>query len=82
MWAATEALALGHGGISAVARATHLTRQTIHTAVAELDQAPHLVDEPPARRIRRPGAGRKDSTVGNLLWLPNSEVLVDANTLG
>ena len=34
IWAATEALALGRGGISEVARATRLSRTTIYTEMA------------------------------------------------
>jgi hypothetical protein len=37
MWAAVEALSLGHGGIASVARATGLSRTTIHSDVTELE---------------------------------------------
>ena len=39
LWAATEALTLGRGGVSAVASATGLSRTTIHTAMGELKAA-------------------------------------------
>jgi transposase len=54
-WAAIEANAIGRGGISAVAKATGLSRVTIRKGIAELS-APE--DLPPDRQ-RRPGAGRK-----------------------
>ena len=56
LWAATEARALGYGGVSIVARATGLTRPTITTGLKELDEQQE--DVLPARRIRRVGAGR------------------------
>jgi len=46
---------LGHGGITAVARATGLTRVTIRRGIAELDSG----DSPGAGRVRRHGGGRK-----------------------
>ena len=55
-WAATEARALGRGGIAAVARATGLSDRTIRTGLAELR-------EPLTRqRQRKPGGGRKPAT--------------------
>jgi len=59
LWAGTEARALGRGGISVVARATGLARNTIVRGLAELVQKTPL---DPAR-VRRPGAGRKRTTV-------------------
>ena len=54
-WAATEAMALGYGGISAVAKATRLARNTVAAGIHEL-QAPTRLS---ADHIRHPGAGRK-----------------------
>jgi transposase len=54
-WAATEARALGWGGISAVAAATGLSDRTIRNGLQELDDPDPL----PSDRQRRPGAGRK-----------------------
>ncbi len=53
--AASEALALGWGGISATARATGLSRDAIRRGIAELQGAPAAAPG----RIRRPGGGRK-----------------------
>lgn len=59
-WAACEAMALGRGGISSVARATAMSRTTIRKAVAEIEQEyPQLVQTINAERIRRPGGGRR-----------------------
>jgi hypothetical protein len=54
-WAATEALVLGYGGVSAVAQATGLARNTIAAGLGEVQTPARLA----ADRIRRPGAGRK-----------------------
>ena len=54
-WAATEAMALGYGGISAVALATGLSDRTIRNGIKELQS-----DNPlPSGRQRRKGGGRK-----------------------
>lgn len=54
-WAATEALALGYGGVSTVALATGLARNTIAAGLRQLRAATRLA----ADRIRQPGAGRR-----------------------
>lgn len=51
--AAAEARVLGYGGISLVARASGLSRMTIHKGMEELD-APTVTD-----RVRKAGGGRK-----------------------
>jgi hypothetical protein len=53
LFAASEARALGHGGVSLVSRACGLSRVTITKGLRELDEAPL-----PAGRVRRAGAGR------------------------
>lgn len=55
LWAASEAMCLGYGGVSIVSRATGLSRQTIHDGIKEL-QEPEAPVEPD--RIRRCGGGR------------------------
>jgi hypothetical protein len=54
--AASEALAIGWGGITAVARATGLSRTVIQNGIKELTGT--LPSAAPGR-IRRPGGGRK-----------------------
>jgi len=54
-WAATEAMALGYGGVTAVAQATGLSDRTIRNGIKELQS-----DNPlPSGRQRRGGGGRK-----------------------
>ncbi len=52
--AASEALAIGWGGITAVARATGLSRKVIQLGIKELAGT---VPSAAAGRIRRPGGG-------------------------
>jgi len=61
LWAATEARALGFGGVSLVANQTGLARSTIHRGLDELKQieADSYLDIAQLDRIRKPGAGRK-----------------------
>jgi hypothetical protein len=54
-WAASEAMALGYGGVTAVSLATGLSDRTIRNGVKELQS-----DNPlPSGRQRRSGGGRK-----------------------
>jgi transposase len=61
LWAATEARALGRGGISSVARATGLSRTTVRTGLRDLED-PTQRARMAAGGVRRPGAGRKRRT--------------------
>jgi len=57
VWAATEASALGYGGVSLVARATGISRRAIGVGLREVEAGDIL----PAGRVRRPGGGRKSA---------------------
>lgn len=59
-WAAAEAKAIGWGGISAVAQATGLSRNTIQAGIEELERPPLALGIGGEQlRVRRPGGGRK-----------------------
>ena len=58
LWAATEARALGYGGVSTVALAIGLTRPTITAGLKELGDARELVAIATKHRVRRECAGR------------------------
>ncbi|MBA4071457.1 MAG: ISAzo13 family transposase [Gemmatimonas sp.] len=78
LWAATEARAHGYGGISLVARATHISRRAILVGLREIDSGNIL----PEGRVRRPGGGRK-SGVAHQPDLPQAlEALVEPLTRG
>jgi len=53
LWAAVEARSAGHGGISAVVRATGISESTVLRGLKDLDSGEVLA----AGRVRRPGAG-------------------------
>ncbi len=82
-WAAAEALALGRGGISAVARATGLSRPTIRAGINEIHHgqvpAAHANGRP---RLRRPGGGRKPRIQHEPTLLPDLEALVEPSARG
>jgi len=83
-WAATEANAIGWGGISAVAQATGLARNTIQAGIKELEQHPRALiesdEEPP--RVRQPGGGRKPLTETDPRLLRDVQKLLDSSTRG
>lgn len=78
MWAATEAQALGRGGIAAVMRATGIHRNTIAQGLRELESAETLIPE----RIRRTGGGRKRAAVVDATLAADLERLIDPLTRG
>lgn len=83
LFAASEALALGHGGIAVVARATGIAPRTIGLGINELrdlEQTPAAPGEP--QRIRRPGGGRKKTADTDAALRPNLERLVEPATRG
>ena len=84
---ASDALALGHGGISLVAKTAGVSRTTIHAGVREL-RAPapstSLSGAPDngKRRVRRPGGGRKPLPEKNETLLEDLNALLDPLTRG
>jgi len=74
---ATEARALGYGGIARVARAVGVSRPTIQKALRELDQP-----VPAPERVRRAGGGRKPLRALDPALLTALEALVDPDTRG
>jgi hypothetical protein len=83
LWAATEARAIGRGGITRVAEATGLSRVTIRAGLQELDRPITAADRPAATvRLRRPGGGRKPLVDHDPKLLRDLETLVDPVTRG
>jgi hypothetical protein len=87
LWAAAEAVALGRGGVTAVALATGLGRNTIHAGVRELRGSAGragLAPEAPASegRVRAPGGGRKALARHDPSLLRALEALVEPVTRG
>ena len=81
LWAATEAKALGHSGQTLVARATGMSRSTLHLGLRELerDATPALT---PGQRVRRRGAGRKALTERDPTLVAALETLVEPTSRG
>ena len=77
--AASEALALGWGGITAVSRATGLSRTAIRLGIAELTGA---VPRAAPGRVRRPGGGRKKTVAIDPTVRDDLERLVEPATRG
>jgi transposase len=75
VWAAAEANALPHGGVSLVAKATGLSRSTIHAGIRELKAGRDKLAVP--GRIRRAGGGRKPLTFHQPDLLKALEQLVE-----
>jgi hypothetical protein len=91
LWAAAEAMALGHGGITTVAAATGLQRATIRVGLRELQSRPSTSTEPEpepvavaeaAQRVRAPGGGRKPLTAEDPTLVRDLEALVEPTTRG
>lgn len=78
LWAATEALALGHGGIATVERATGIARSTISRGIQELGTDRALEAAP----IRRAGGGRKRAIDVDPTLLADLDALVEPTTSG
>ena len=83
-WAATESMALGWGGVSAVSQATGISRTTIQIGIRELQQPPSASAADPMieMRLRRPGAGRKPLTETDHRLDRDLEQLLDTSTGG
>jgi transposase len=77
--AASEALALGWGGITLVARATGLARATIGLGIKEVRG---VLDTAPPRHLRRAGGGRKKLVASNPIILVDLEQLVEPTMRG
>ena len=82
LWAATEARALGYGGVSTVFRAVGLTRPTITAGMRELGDARRLAAAVPKPRVRHAGAGRPRLVDVDSGLRPALEELVEPATRG
>jgi Rhodopirellula transposase DDE domain len=81
-WAASEANALGWGGVSLVARATGLARNTVAHGVRELAERAKAPNAPVPALLRKAGAGRKRLRDTDLTLLQALDALVDPVTRG
>jgi transposase len=80
---AADAMALGRGGPSLVARASGLSRTTIYAGMHEINEnTGKIVEVPKQERIRRTGGGRKRITESEPKLLLELEKLVSPVTRG
>ena len=77
-FAATEAQALGHGGVSAMSRITGLARSTINRGMGDIRDKLTA----PAGRIRKVGGGRKSKVDEDPSLLRDLKELVEPATRG
>lgn len=83
LWLATEASALGRGGVSAVAQATGASRTTVYAGLRELKSPPPPTDSKGGEhRIRAIGGGRKKLTEKDSSLLADLDALVSPGTRG
>ena len=78
LWAATEAQAIGYGGIAQVARATGIAASTIQRGLRELTSGEPLV----GTRTRKAGGGRKRATELDPTLLHDLDALVEPTAPG
>jgi hypothetical protein len=82
---ASDAMALGRGGISRVAEAAQVSRTTVHAGVRELrDPAASVAGQTKSGkpRVRRPGGGRKAIADRDETFLEALDALLDPATRG
>jgi hypothetical protein len=82
LWAAVEARELGWGGISQVAEATGMSRNTILAGKRELKDSKGHLEKGSDTQIRRPGGGRRPLSEVDPGLLPALTALVDPATRG
>ena len=78
VWAASEAIALGHGGIGLVERATGISRSTISRGIHELAAG----DAASPDRTRRVGGGRKHVETQDATLVADLDALVEPTASG
>jgi transposase len=82
-WAASEAMSLSWGGVSAVSQATGLSRTTIQTGIRELQEpTPSAMAVDQKMRLRVSGAGRKPLTKTDRGLRRALEKLLNSSTSG
>lgn len=82
LWAASEALEIGWGGVTAVAAATHMSQSTVRAGIVELKSPRRGKMSLPPERVRRPGGGRRRAVVNDPQLLPVLDGLVEPTSRG
>lgn len=79
LWAASEALAWGSGGVNILHQITGLSPSTIYLGIKELEKG---LSQDTDERIRQKGGGRKSIEEGNPALLDQLQQLVESATRG
>jgi hypothetical protein len=84
LWAAAEALSLGHGGIAALVEATGLSKSRVRAGIADLEELGRspVTAAPRSQRVRRPGGGRPTLLEKDPTLLDDLDRLVEPVTRG
>ena len=83
LYLASEAEALGHGGITSISNATGVSRVTITAGIKELNSGEFIdTSDEGTTRIRREGAGRKSIQETQPGIVEALEEIMDENTFG
>lgn len=82
LFAANEAKAFGHGGITLVQKATGVARNSIKQGLKELSDKETGVDFSPSARVRKVGGGRKASVKKDKKLRAALEGLIESTTMG
>jgi Rhodopirellula transposase DDE domain len=82
LWAATEAMVLGRGGVRLVAQATGLSRPTIYAGIHERRGEPAAIPGRGPGRSRRAGGGRKRRVEHDPPLRADLDALVEPTTRG
>ncbi|MGW2547029.1 ISAzo13 family transposase [Kitasatospora sp. NPDC001574] len=77
LYLASEAEALGHGGISAVARLAEVSESTVSRGCEELEGGAEVLE-----RVRRPGGGRRSAAERDPGLMPALEALIEPHEVG
>lgn len=79
IWAAVESVAIGHGGVSSVSKATGLSRTTIYVGLNESKTEKNMGD---FQKIRKTGGGRKKIIDKNSTILSEIKKMIEPMTRG
>lgn len=80
LWAASEAIVIGHGGVISVAKATGFAESTIR--IGKLELRKYIPKEKADKSIRRAGGGRKQLTAIETELLKKLDELVEPTARG
>jgi len=80
LWAASEALAIGHGGIALIERATGISRSTVARGIQEVRSGAQA--ELPPDRSRRAGGGRRATVQKDTSLASDLDALVEPTASG